>query len=224
MASINSYLYKNKEYESFYDFAKQCFNYDIKHEREVLLLLKNESILKYLSQIATHSQETYQHSVRVAILCSYIARQSGMTKEGRDKLIISALLHDYGKIKIPIDLLSKTGTLSDEDWALLHSHPLRGYRALKNDFPKDILEPILYHHKKLDGDGYPEESERKKPHILSTNARILTVADIYDALTSPRTYKRPLTKEKALIVLKKDAKKGKIEQEYVDILEKYVKQ
>jgi HD-GYP domain-containing protein (c-di-GMP phosphodiesterase class II) len=100
----------------------------------------------------------------------------------------AGLLHDVGKIGVPDKILAKTGPLNEEEWAAIRRHPVIGYDMLKDvPFLQPSLDPIRHHHERWDGEGYPD---KLKGAATSQLARIVTVADAFDAMTSDRPYRK----------------------------------
>ena len=149
---------------------------------------------------------TQGHCQRVADLACLIAEHAG-PEHGFDAQTtfwfrIGALLHDVGKLDIPAEVLNKPGKLSDEEFALMRSHTTAGVNMLADiEFPWDIRPIVLSHHERWDGRGYPH---RLQGDAIPLTARILCVADVYDALTSVRSYKRALTHDETMDLLRRD--------------------
>ena len=144
---------------------------------------------------------TYGHSKKVAKYATEIAEALGYSQKGIDTIRAAALLHDIGKIGISDHLLGKQGPLSAEDWEPIRAHPNLGVAILKHvDSLKDCLAAVQYHHERYDGDGYPAGL---KGDNIPLDARILAVADAYDAMTSDRPYRSRSTPEQALEELKR---------------------
>ena len=109
---------------------------------------------------------------------------------------IGALLHDVGKLMIPAEVLNKPGKLSPEQWALIKSHPTAGVELLADiDFPWDVRPIVESHHERWDGKGYPHKLAGES---IPLTARVLCIADVYDALTSKRSYKQAFTHDEAM--------------------------
>ena len=137
---------------------------------------------------------TNGHSRRVAEYAAKIAEQAGKTKEECEEIYLIALLHDVGKIGIPNAIINKKGRLTDEEYEIIKTHPKKGYEILKKISSSPNLSiGAHYHHERFDGKGYPEGLKGEEiPEI----ARIIAVADTYDAMTSKRSYRDGLPKEK----------------------------
>jgi diguanylate cyclase (GGDEF)-like protein/putative nucleotidyltransferase with HDIG domain len=145
---------------------------------------------------------TQGHCERVADLACAIAERAGFDARALFWFRIGALLHDVGKIVIPAEVLNKPGKLSDEEWALVRSHPAAGVEMLADtEFPWDVRPIVESHHERWDGRGYPHGLSGEQ---IPLTARILGVADVYDALTSVRSYKRAMAHEEAIGILRQD--------------------
>ena len=140
---------------------------------------------------------TRGHSERVASYSLQIARNLGLAD--LDQIYSAALLHDIGKIAIPESVLRKTGALSKEEYDDIKTHPQRGFNLLlKSSQFEGILDGVLYHHERLDGSGYPCGL---KGDEIPMQARIIAVADVYDALPSDRSYRPAMTLQEALALI-----------------------
>lgn len=130
---------------------------------------------------------TYAHSINVAILCRLMGQWLQFSREDIDVLTLCGLLHDIGKFKISKAILSKPGALTNEEYAVIKRHPLSGYEILR-DFPLDsrIKRAALMHHERCDGSGYPLGLVRED---IDPFAVIVSIADVYDAMTSKRCYR-----------------------------------
>ena len=143
--------------------------------------------------IDTKDVHTKGHSSRVAEYSRMIAKRSGFPDSRQDEIYVLALLHDVGKIGIPDGILNKPSTLTDEEFKAIKAHSALGASILKNieNDPKFEL-CAMYHHERYDGTGYP--SGLKGTEILE-EARIIAVADAYDAMSSDRSYRPHLSQE-----------------------------
>ncbi len=139
------------------------------------------------------------HSDRVSKLCEKTAKALGMSKTEQIKLRTAGLLHDIGKIGIREELLNKPGKLTEEEYKEICKHPEIGFRILEaSRSMQEISNSILSHHEKWDGTGYPRGIKGEE---ISLEARIISIADTYDAITSERSYRQGLSKEKAIAEL-----------------------
>ena len=149
---------------------------------------RNASALISLARLKTQDDYTYMHSVAVCALMVSLARQLGMDEAQTREAGLAGLLHDVGKMLVPIEVLNKPGRLTDDEFALIKHHPERGHALLKagNAAPASALDVCLHHHEKMDGTGYPEKLKGEQISLL---ARMGAVCDVYDAITSNRAYK-----------------------------------
>lgn len=152
-------------------------------------------LLSFAKSIQERDIVTYEHSRRVATYAQRLARYLGWSRgEARD-LALAALVHDLGKTWIANDILLKSAALSDEERRTMERHPIIGARILIGcDVHPFYVETVLYHHEAWDGRGYPTGLKGEE---IPLSARILTVADVYDVLTSQRPYKAALSEEAA---------------------------
>jgi putative nucleotidyltransferase with HDIG domain len=131
---------------------------------------------------------TFEHSARVAAISLELAKGMNLVESDLVVLRRAGLLHDVGKIGVSDKILAKTGPLNDEEWASIRRHPVIGYEMLKDvPFLQPSLDPIRHHHERWDGEGYPDGL---KGTSISQLARIVTLADAFDAMTSDRPYRK----------------------------------
>ena len=150
--------------------------------------------------IKTYDEYTYQHSANVAILAMILGRSMQLTEEELIHLGVGALLHDLGKIQIPLSILNKPGRLDPEEFVVMKQHARLGFDVLKKDWAISPLSSnvALSHHERIDGTGYPAQRKGDEIHLYS---KITAAADIYDALTSDRPYRRPMSSDGAMRLL-----------------------
>ena len=155
--------------------------------RDIMSKKKN---LVQLTDIRLHDSYTFSHSVNVAVLATMLGNLCGYSKSKLQVITLGGLLHDIGKLAVPTSILNKSGALTADEFKIIRRHPSEGRRLLKE--LKSPLASILaiiavQHHEHLDGSGYPYHVRGKSIHPYS---RITAIADVYDALTSVRPYKR----------------------------------
>ena len=156
--------------------------------------------LSLISVIETYDTYTEGHSKNVANYSLLIAKELGFSELKLEECYYSALLHDVGKTIIPNKIVCKKGKLSDIEYEVMKKHPYYSYKILKDiDIFDSISENVLYHHEYFDGNGYSEGIKGDSIPIIS---RIISIADAFDAMTTNRTYRKKLTKEKAIEELK----------------------
>lgn len=149
---------------------------------------RNPSALISLARLKTKDDYTYMHSVAVCALMVSLGRQMGMSEAQAREAGLAGLLHDVGKMAMPMEVLNKPGALTDDEFAVMRSHPMRGFEMLKEGaaVPESALDVCLHHHEKMDGSGYPHKLKGDQISLLS---RMGAVCDVYDAITSNRPYK-----------------------------------
>lgn len=160
------------------------------HEQEV-----RQVLLSLANSIQERDIVTYEHSRRVATYAQRLARYLGWSRRDARDLALAALVHDLGKTWIANDILLKSAALSPEERRTMERHPVIGARILIGcDVHPFYVETVLYHHEAWDGHGYPTGLRGEE---IPLSARILTIADVFDVLTSHRPYKAPLSMDTA---------------------------
>lgn len=178
--------------------------------------------VKSLSQ-AVEAKDPYTngHSRRVGEYACNLAARVGLAPKRIENLKIAALLHDIGKIGIEETILNKPGRLTEEEFGKIKKHPEIGVKIIKDiDFLKDVSRIILSHHERYDGTGYPEG--RKKDEIM-LESQILSLADVFDALTSERPYRNAMTVEEAIEIIE-NGKGSQFEYKLADAFIKMIKE
>jgi putative nucleotidyltransferase with HDIG domain len=144
---------------------------------------------------------TSGHSAGVASLAEAIARTMGLSEDHVTGIYITGVLHDIGKMAVPVEILVKPGRLTDMEMSLIQIHPQAGYEILKGiEFPWPVAQAALQHHERMDGSGYPKGL---KGDEISLEARILAVADVVDAMTHHRPYRPAFSRRDAIEEIKK---------------------
>lgn len=176
---------------------------DLKRSHERLEAIFSGTVSALAVTTEKRDQYTAGHQHRVATLACEIAREMGLTEKVIDDIKIAGTLHDIGKLYVPLDILSQSSRLTDIEQLFVKTHPAAGYDIVKNiPFEGPIAEIILEHHERMDGSGYPRGL--KGDEIL-LEARILSVADVVEAMSSHRPYRPALGVDKALEEIEKNA-------------------
>jgi HD-GYP domain-containing protein (c-di-GMP phosphodiesterase class II) len=151
-------------------------------------------------RLADKDPSTEGHTRRVATLAVQIGERLGLPESRLRLLALGGLLHDMGKLSVPDQILGKPGALTDDEFAVIRRHPTWGRELLTElgGFPPLVLSLVEHHHERIDGGGYPHGA---RADALGLEVRVLTVADVYDALTADRVSRRAWPPERALALL-----------------------
>ncbi len=185
------YLYQDTNSPNFSD-ATRSITEDL-----MKAIDDNEAIAVDISALKISDEYTFKHSVDVATIAMIMAKRCGLPKAQVYEIGIAGLLHDIGKSQIPTELLNKAGKLTDDEFEIMKQHSVYGYRILqdKKDLSERIKLGVLQHHEKANGNGYPMKVGAEKINLF---AKIISVADIYDALVTERPYKKPFSPRDAV--------------------------
>lgn len=179
-------------------------------------LFENRNNLVQLTDIRAHDAYTFAHSVNVAVLSAMMGMLCHMPRDEISLITLGGLLHDLGKVDVSSDILTKNRGLSDREFKIMKNHPLDGSRRILNvsDLPKkSILAAIAaQHHEHIDGSGYPNGITGNEMHHY---AKITAIADVYDALTSERPYKKAYMPNIAYNIMH-NINKGQFDQDLLD--------
>ena len=169
----------------------------------VQLIISDDETADFLTQITSHDYYTYTHSVNVGMLGVLLAKEAFGSDHAHDldDLGSGFFLHDLGKCEVPSYLINKPGRLNEKEWEQMRKHPSYGERILADsgELTHNMKVIVLQHHERWNGAGYPLGLEKSDIHIY---ARICSIADVYDALTSTRAYKKELSTFAALSLMK----------------------
>ena len=193
--------------------SAQINKYKILHERDNKII--NESIETFTGFIDAKDPYTNGHSKRVAVYTKLIAQEMGYSGEELDRIYYIALLHDCGKIGVPDNILGKPGRLTNEEFQIIKSHTVRGGEILSSfKSLENAGEGALYHHERYDGRGYPEGKAGSEIPLI---ARMICVADSFDAMNTNRVYRKKLSRE--TIIREIETNKGlQFDPEVADIM------
>lgn len=160
-------------------------------------IIANNDIMVNMIDLKTFDDYTFYHSVNVAVLSVLVGCSFNFNRQQLKNLGLSATLHDIGKVFIPKEILNKKDKLTEYEYNIVKTHPVEGYNHVKENcrVPPVTYVGILQHHERFDGSGYPMSLKGKK---ISLFGRIISVADVFDALTSNRPYRKAMSPSEAI--------------------------
>lgn len=172
------------------------------HTLNILDLGTTTNLFDILHNMREYDDATYAHCMNVALICNVFARWMRMSEEEIRLATMSGLLHDIGKTQIPDTIIKKPGKLTNDEYDIVKKHPQEGYRILQNSsLDPAVLDAALMHHERCDGTGYPYGLRGDKIGIY---AKMVAIADVYDAMTSARIYRGPLCPFKAIALFESE--------------------
>lgn len=175
------------------------------------------ALAKAMNLIDFRSPFTAMHSAGVAASAKALAKLAGLDEESCMKMEIAGNLHDVGKLRVPNEILEKPGKLTDEEFNKVKEHPYYTRLILMDvEGFEEIADWAGFHHEKLNGRGYPFHFDGD---FLSLGSRIMTVADIFSAITEERPYRKPMSREQAMKVMWENVESGGICRNIVQLLE-----
>lgn len=211
--------------ESIFDNMYSASTYGLNEVRNFAQRIQSEleaasAIIKNIVLYGSGTDSVYRHSVNVAALSSLLAGWIGLNEKDIKLLTYSAILHDIGKMKINPDLLNKPRSLTREEFEKIKKHPVIGYDLVKEIayLGKAVSYGILMHHERIDGSGYPLGITGEKIHEF---AKIIAIADVFDAINSNRAYKKKKSPFEALELIQKESL-GKLDYEFSKIFLEHV--
>lgn len=147
----------------------------------------DSNVFDMLHNMREYDDQTYAHSLNVALICNVLAKWLGMSEKDQKLAFTCGILHDVGKLKIPSEVINKQDKLTKEEYELIKTHTIEGYNHIRNlDIDDHIKKTVLMHHERYDGTGYPLGT---KGDEIDKFARICAIADVYEATTSARKYR-----------------------------------
>ena len=162
-----------------------------------------ESVRMWGRSIESTDSYTYGHSERVARFATALGRAMGLDRASLVALRVGAHLHDIGKVRVPHEVLNTPTRLTEAEYAIMQMHPIHGIELLAGiDFPWDIRPIVRSHHERLDGTGYPD---RLRGDEVPLHAQMVCIVDVYDALTTTRSYRPAMDEEAALVQMRETA-------------------
>lgn len=160
------------------------------------------NVFDMLHCMREYDDATYIHCMNVALICNVFARWLRLNEEEIKTATISGLLHDIGKTKIPDSIIKKPGKLTEKEYTIVKRHPQEGYRMIEHSaLSNSVRNAVLMHHERCDGSGYPFgiQGDQIEPY-----AKMVAIADVYDAMTSARIYRGPLCPFKAIALFESE--------------------
>ncbi len=160
------------------------------------------SVFDMLHNMRQYDDFTYMHSMNVSLICNVFAKWIGMSPQDVDIITLGGLLHDIGKLKIPDNIIRKPDKLSPAEYNIIKTHSLQGYNILKDkNIDDNVKQCALMHHERCDGSGYPLGLTSDK---INSFAKIVAIADVYDAMTAARIYRGPLCPFKVISIFESE--------------------
>jgi len=198
----------DEENRRLYELISKEYNNEIEGSKSLMVALANV--------IEAKDAYTDGHTRRVSYISLNLGKELGLSQEDQDTLEVAGIIHDVGKVGIPEHILNNPGKLTEEEFDIIKIHPVLGEKICMplGAFNK-YLDPIRHHHEKLDGSGYPDGIKEDEISVIT---RILTIADIFDALYSDRPYRGKLPLEKVESIMINEASRGFIDMNIVNTL------
>lgn len=207
-ASYRERIQNSKEFQVFqeeFNHSLESVNQNLEHIVTNSEDIDTDTLLQQTTQLLTHNattigvldlvnnlrvydDSTYAHSLNVSIICRIFGQWLHWSEEDIDTLTIAGTLHDLGKLLLPPEIIKKPDRLNDEEYRIIRTHPYRGFKHVEHtDLDPRIKDAILMHHEKNDGSGYPAHL---KGDQIAPFAKIVAIADVYDAMTADRVYRQ----------------------------------
>jgi putative nucleotidyltransferase with HDIG domain len=179
---------------------------------------RTDLIKKLAVALETGDPFTHGHSQRVARHAHRVAKTMRLPRELAEKIRLAGVIHDVGKLRTPRGIITKPGKLTDAEFDVIKRHTVDGALMVKEIGDPDLVDMVRHHHERLDGSGYPDRLEGEE---ISIGARVLAVADTFDAASSLRPYRDAQKHQVALDILQKEAAAGRLDQDVVDAFVRY---
>ena len=219
-------LQARKIYKDTFKTVKDFYNksginanvdlYDITKAAEGIAaeIINNHQVLIQIALLKAVDNYTFSHAVHVSIYVSALAKFLNFTTKQLQEISLAGLLHDIGKMDIPLDIVNKPGKLSDSEFSIMKEHVRYSFNRLCNfsELNDNVLSAILQHHERMDGSGYPQKLRGEQIHHW---ARLLAIADVYDAVTTDRVYRNALLPHEGAEILMGNS--GKLDMQYLNI-------
>lgn len=169
-------------------------------DKIVAVIDKSKELYINLSKLKVSDEYTYKHSVDVGTMAAVLAKAVGENDDFIHDVTVSGLLHDIGKEKIPQEIINKPAKLTAEEFEIIKTHPVHGYRILvkTDDVSEEMRQGILNHHENVDGTGYPRGLTEEE---IGKMGQMLSIVDVYDALVTERSYKEAKSPSQAIEIM-----------------------
>lgn len=219
-------LQAKKIYKDTFNTVKDFYNksginakvdlYDITKAAESIAgeIIRNHQVLLQIALLKAVDNYTFSHAVHVSIYVSSLAKFLNFTTKQLQEISLAGLLHDIGKVDIPFEIVNKPGKLSDSEFEVMKGHVRYSYNRVCNfsGLSDNVLSAILQHHERMDGSGYLQKLRGGQIHHW---ARLLAIADVYDAITTDRVYRNALLPHEGAEILMGNS--GKLDMQYLNI-------
>lgn len=184
-----------------------------------LTLEERTALIKKLAiALETGDPYTHGHSQRVARHAYLVARTMKLPRADAEKIRLAGVIHDVGKLRVPREIITKPGALTDAEFDVVKQHTVDGAVMVEGLRDPELIDMVRHHHERLDGSGYPDKLSGDD---ISVGARILAVADTFDAASSPRPYRAAQKHQVALDILQAEAARGRLDAHVVDAFVRY---
>ena len=163
-------------------------------------LTSNQNALNLLATTKVHENYVFNHSLNVSIYACQLALENGLPLKNIEEIGLGAMLHDLGLVHVPLEILNKPGALTKEEYSLVQTHSIKGFEILRkiHEIPLPVSHCALQHHERIDGTGYPRGLQGDEIHKY---AKIISVCDVFDAVTNPRAFRAAIMPHKGLEIL-----------------------
>ena len=163
-------------------------------------LTSNQNALNLLATTKVHENYVFNHSLNVSIYACQLALENGLPLKNIEEIGLGAMLHDLGLVHVPLEILNKPGALTKEEYSLVQTHSIKGFEILRkiHEIPLPVSHCALQHHERIDGTGYPRGLQGDEIHKY---AKIISVCDVFDAVTNPRSFRAAIMPHKGLEIL-----------------------
>lgn len=208
-AEVMSSIFENKDEDFSLELLRKC-------TEDIIEVIKNSqtNLFPVMIKFMPDRYSTGNHCTNVAFLSAMLGKQLRLAQTEWNELVFSALVHDIGKIRVNEEILEKPGFYDDEEYGVIKEHSMTGYMILEKKGVDNlgILRAVLHHHERYDGSGYPDGTRGK---MIPQKARIIAICDVFDALTTNRTFRQNYSSFEALQLIKEEME-GQFDEKLVE--------